>query len=247
VVVDREQGVAHYGTGGGVTIDSTAEGEYREALLKAEVLARRTADFRLLETIRWEPGAGLWLLDRHLNRLMESAWYVDIPIDRSDPEELLEAATAELNSGSVVRLLVDRIGKTTVEVSELPVAGALVLLAIDDRPIDRLEPLLYHKTTSRGVYEMAADRHPNAHDVVLWNEAGEVTETTICNLAVLIAGEWWTPPVSSGCLPGTYRAELLDQGRLIERVVLLDDLRRAESIARLNSVRGWEPAELAEE
>lgn len=247
VVVDREQGVAHYGTGGGVTIDSTAEGEYREALLKAEVLARRTADFRLLETIRWEPGAGLWLLDRHLNRLMESAWYFDIPIDRSDPEELLEAATAELNSGSVVRLLVDRIGKTTVEVSELPVAGALVLLAIDDRPIDRLEPLLYHKTTSRGVYEMAAARHPNAHDVVLWNEGGEVTETTICNLAVLIAGEWWTPPVSSGCLPGTYRAELLDQGRLIERVVLLDDLRRAESIARLNSVRGWEPAELAEE
>lgn len=247
VVVDEDQGIAHYGTGGGITIDSTADGEYREALLKAEVLARRTADFRLLETIRWEPGAGFWLLDRHLNRLMESAWYFDIPIDRSDPEELLAAATAELNSRSVVRLLVDRIGNATVEVSELPVSGAPVLLAIDDRPIDRLEPLLYHKTTSRVVYEMAAARHPNAHDVVLWNEAGEVTETTISNLAVLIAGEWWTPPVSSGCLPGTYRAELLDQGKLIERVVSLDDLRRAESIARLNSVRGWEAAELTEE
>ena len=91
---------------------------------------------------------------------------------------------------------------------------------------------------------MAAGRHPNANDVVLWNEAGEVTETTISNLAVLFAGEWWTPPVSSGCLPGTYRAELLDQSKLVERVVSLDDLRGAESIARINSVRGWEEAEL---
>lgn len=244
VVVDQEQGVAHYGTGGGVTIDSTAEGEYREALLKAEVLARRTADFRLLETIRWEPGTGLWLLDRHLDRLTDSAWYFDIPVERSYLEDLLESATADLESESVIRLLVDRIGNATVKVSDAPASGERVLLAVDDRPIDRLEPLLYHKTTSRGVYEMAAGRHPNANDVVLWNEAGEVTETTISNLAVLFAGEWWTPPVSSGCLPGTYRAELLDQSKLVERVVSLDDLRGAESIARINSVRGWEEAEL---
>jgi para-aminobenzoate synthetase/4-amino-4-deoxychorismate lyase len=247
VVVDQESGVAHYGTGGGVTIDSTAEGEYGEALLKAEVLARRTANFRLLETIRWEPGAGLWLLDRHLDRLLESAWYFDIPVARSSLEELLAAVTADLDTGSVLRLLVDRIGNAAVEVSDAPTSGGRVLLAVDDRPIDRLEPMLYHKTTNRTVYEMAVARHPNATDVVLWNEAGEVTETTISNLAVLAAGEWVTPPVTSGCLPGTYRAELLDQGKLVERVVSLDDLRGAGSIARLNSVRGWEEAELVEE
>jgi para-aminobenzoate synthetase/4-amino-4-deoxychorismate lyase len=77
---------------------------------------------------------------------------------------------------------------------------------------------------------------------VLWNEAGEITETTVGNLAVLLDGEWWTPPITSGCLPGTYRAELLDEGRIRERVIPVDELRVADSIARINSVRGWEAA-----
>ncbi|MDF1594950.1 MAG: chorismate-binding protein [Acidimicrobiia bacterium] len=242
VLVDVEHGVAHYGTGGGITIDSTAGGEYREALLKAEILARRTADFRLLETMVWRPGSGVWLLDRHLNRLMESAWYFDVPIDASIVEASIKAATDRLTAASIVRLLVDRTGGMVVEAGPLPLADVVVRLVLDDRPVDRLDPLLYHKTTSRSVYEAALNRHPEAPDVVLWNEADEITETTVGNLAVLLDGEWWTPPVTSGCLPGTYRAELLDEARIRERVISVDELRVANAIARLNSVRGWETA-----
>ncbi len=42
VTVDREAGTAEYGVGGGVVADSTAEAEYRECALKAEVLSART-------------------------------------------------------------------------------------------------------------------------------------------------------------------------------------------------------------
>lgn len=247
VVIDRDQAVAHYGTGGGVTIDSTARGEHREALLKAEVLARRTAAFELLETVRWEPESGAWLLDRHLDRVMDSAWYFDIPVDRAVIEAKIEEATDGLDSPVVLRLLVSRTGSVSIYSSDLPVeAKRSVRVALDDRPVDRMDPLLYHKTTSREVYEAALARRPEADDVVLWNEARETTETTIGNLAVQIDGVWWTPPVSSGCLPGTYRAELLETGRLRQRAISVDDLRAAESIARLNSVRGWEEAVLVQ-
>ncbi|HEY5652260.1 MAG TPA: aminodeoxychorismate synthase component I, partial [Acidimicrobiia bacterium] len=50
VLVDRVRGRAIYGTGGGITYDSTPGDEYAEAILKTQVLKRRTADLRLIET-----------------------------------------------------------------------------------------------------------------------------------------------------------------------------------------------------
>ena len=65
--------------------------------------------------------------------------------------------------------------------------------------------MLYHKTTRRDRYEDHLSRHPEADDVVLVNEAGEVTETTIANIVARLEGTWCTPPLDSGCLPGVYR------------------------------------------
>ena len=66
------------------------------------------------------------------------------------------------------------------------------------------------------------------------------------NLAARIDGRWWTPPLASGCLPGVARAEALASGLLAERVLTPEDLRRADALARLNAVRGWEPVEWVE-
>ena len=94
------------------------------------------------------------------------------------------------------------------------------------------------------MYEQAAARHPAADDVVLVNELGEVVETTIAHLAVRISDAWVTPPVASGCLPGTYREELIDRRTLTERRVPVSDLMAADEIAAINSVRGWRTAKL---
>ena len=120
----------------------------------------------------------------------------------------------------------------------------MVGLAVDDRPIDRSDYLRYHKTTRRAVYEQAAARHPGADDVVLVNELGEAVETTIANLAARMGNAWVTPPVASGCLPGTYREELIDRGTLTERRMSLADLMAADEVAVINSVRGWRTAKL---
>jgi para-aminobenzoate synthetase/4-amino-4-deoxychorismate lyase len=42
-----------------------------------------------------------------------------------------------------------------------------------------------------------------------------------------------------GLLPGTQRAELLDTGEVVERVVRREDLARVDAAWMVNSVRGW--------
>jgi para-aminobenzoate synthetase/4-amino-4-deoxychorismate lyase len=130
-------------------------------------------------------------------------------------------------------------------VAELPPPpSGPVRLVVDDDPVDAASPWLQHKTTRREPYVARALRHPEADDVVLVNDRGELTETTIATLAVRLEGGWWTPPTTSGCLPGVERARLLDLGRLRERVLHVEDLAAAEGLAVLNSLRGRRPAEL---
>ena len=81
VVVDRQTGRATYGVGSGVVWDSDADEEYDECLLKARVLAAERPDFELLETMLWRPETGVFLLDRHLERLADSAEYFGIAVD----------------------------------------------------------------------------------------------------------------------------------------------------------------------
>jgi para-aminobenzoate synthetase/4-amino-4-deoxychorismate lyase len=243
VVIDRAAARATYGTGGGITYDSTTAAEYDEALLKAQVLARRSASFSLIETIRWS-AEGFWLLDRHLDRLIASAKYFDIPLDPAEVRASLRAAGAGRAGPLRLRLAVARTGSISVEVGEVP-ATATIMAAIDSMPVDPGDVFLYHKTSNRAMYEEARARGGDVDDVILVNPSGEVTETTIGNLAAEIQGSWWTPPVAAGLLPGTYRAELIAGGGLRERRITTEELKGAAGLARVNALRGWEPIELA--
>jgi branched-chain amino acid aminotransferase len=48
-------------------------------------------------------------------------------------------------------------------------------------------------------------------EVVLLNEHGEIAECTSANIFASTGGQVWTPPVSSGCLPGITREVLLGE------------------------------------
>lgn len=256
VTVDCSRDLAHYGTGGGITIDSDPADEYDEAVLKARVLRRQSAQLCLLETTRWDRGVGLRHRDAHLARLAASATYFDVPLDPADVEIAITQALGRAGDRDVplrVRVLVDRSGAVEVACTPAPPlcdrAGRAddsnrVRLAVDDQPVDPATVWLHHKTTVRGIHEAARERHPEADDVVMVNRAGRVTETTIGNLAVLLDDDWTTPPAADGLLAGTERAARLATGQLVEGHVTVADLGRAGGLARLNSVRGWEPATL---
>lgn len=246
VVVDRERASAWYGTGGGITYSSEAAGEYAEALLKSRVLRRRSSDLSLIETIRWSPNVGFYELERHLNRLMSSARYFDISLEEADVKTALHEGVARRDRASRVTLIVVREGGIEVEIGPAPKPAARPLeVEIDHVPVDPTDPFLRHKTSRRESYEQASARHPSADDVILMNTRGEATETTIANLAVEIDGRWYTPPVDSGCLPGVERGRLIENGQVDVAPITRKDLFEASRLARVNSLRGWEPLVLA--
>jgi para-aminobenzoate synthetase/4-amino-4-deoxychorismate lyase len=244
-VVDRRSGAAVYGAGGGITWGSEAALERAELLAKAAVLDHDVTEHRLLETLAFVPGEGPRNLDGHLARMADSAEWAGFRFDRTQVLEAVRTAVAGRAEAARVRILLSRKGQVEVEPEPMPPAtGRPVRLALDDDPVDSSGPWLQHKSTRREVYLTRALRHPEADDVVLVNQRGELTETTMANLAVRLDGRWWTPPTTAGCLPGVERARLLDAGRLRERVLTVADLHAAEELAVLSSLRGWRPARL---
>jgi len=247
VVINRRQGVAEYGTGGGVVWDSVTDQEYAECLEKTRVLTEPWPEFELLESLLWTPKDGYFLLEAHLQRMRDSARYFDFPFPRSAVIRRLQCLAASLTpSPHKVRLRLNQFGKIMLDVEPLArsLRRKIVRLALARAPVDSKDRFLYHKTTYRKVYEQARQAHPACEDVLLYNERGEVTETTVANVAFKFGNRWVTPPIACGLLAGTFRQHLIEQGRVVEEAVPLARLPMAKGVAVFNSVRWWQPARL---
>ncbi len=240
VLVDANQHQAEYGVGGGITWDSTPAGEYDEVLAKAAVLTTRWPAFDLLETMLWD-GERYTLLDRHLARLRNSAAYFGRAVNEAQIADLLAAHAARYAATPhQMRLCVAADGSATIDGAPAPSAAeGMPRTVLAARPVASSDPFLFHKTTNRAVYEERRGDAPDAFDVLLWNERGELTEFTIGNLVVALDGDLLTPPVTAGLLDGTLRGALLAAGTIREQTLFPDDLRRASAVWLINSVRGW--------
>jgi para-aminobenzoate synthetase/4-amino-4-deoxychorismate lyase len=241
VHIDRERELAEYGTGGGIVWESTAEEEYRECEAKARVLGLEERSFDLLETLLWEPGQGFFLLEEHLNRLKDSAAYFAYPIDvEAVRQDLFTSLTDAETRPRRVRILLDRYGKVRIEQFPLEApsdSGWIVALA--DKAIDIHDRFLYHKTTARQVYDRARASAPDYDEVLLWSQAGRMTEATAANIVYRIGDQLFTPPVEDGLLAGTFREELLRGGTISQRSLDRRELLSVDEIWLVNSVRRW--------
>ena len=242
VVRDPGTGAAVFGVGGGITWDSTAAGEYDECMLKAAFLTLPAPAFDLLESLLLEDGT-LFLLERHLHRMRESADYFGLPWPEARVRTALEQVRNAHPAGAwKVRLLLGPEGLIRSECAALAhsaAGGTVWRVALADAPVDSQDTFLFHKTTRRAVYDAARKSHPEADDVILWNERGELTESCFANLVLDLGSERLTPPLACGLLAGTFRQELLESGQIRERVLTREDLRRAAAVHLINSVRRW--------
>jgi para-aminobenzoate synthetase/4-amino-4-deoxychorismate lyase len=244
-VVDRIKNCVSYGAGGGIVWDSVDSQELDECLVKAEVLNAESEDFDVLETLRWSVQDGFILLERHLRRAADSALYFGFKFNEQLVRAELEQAVCGIDSGErLVRMLLSRSGKVTVESMPLVLDERVRRVGAAVASCNSGDCFLYHKTTKRAVYEKAKAALPDCDDVLLMNERGEITESTIANVVIDIDGGRITPPLSSGLLAGTLRAELLESGGIQEGIVTLEMLHRADSVSLINSVRGWMPVEI---
>jgi len=249
-LIDRKTGLLEFGIGGGVVWDSSAEAEYEETLTKARVLTQPRPEFQLLETMLWEPESGIFLLDEHLQRLAKSAAYFDVPLDQYAVLQELEGIRhACAGVPNRVRLLVSRDGTFELQADRFPPDGWLddatpLRVVLAKGPVDSQDVFLFHKTTHRAVYENAKADKPDCDDVILWNERGEVTESTIANVVIRKEGKLVTPPVECALLAGTFREYLLKSGEIEEGIVSVEELKVADEVFLVNSVRKWQRAEL---
>jgi para-aminobenzoate synthetase / 4-amino-4-deoxychorismate lyase len=245
VTVDTVSGSAEYGVGGGITWDSEAEAEYEETVAKTRVLTARRPGFELLETMRHDSYGGVKHLDLHLRRLAESADYFGFRCDETDVREAVDkAVTSAPPAPGRVRLTLGKDGTVRVACTPLASEPELVRVALDDTPQDPRDIFLFHKTSRRQRYEDARRHYPGADDVLLVNDRGEVTESTIANVAVRMDHRWVTPPIESGLLPGIGRAVALQEGTLTEAPVTIDVVRSSEGLALISDARGWRRAVL---
>ncbi len=80
--------------------------------------------------------------------------------------------------------------------------------------------------------------------MLLVNEENHVTEFTRGNVVAEIDGMAWTPPRHCGLLAGVFRAELLAEGKVQERMLTPADVCRACHLWLVNSVREWVEVEI---
>ncbi|MEJ1469473.1 MAG: aminodeoxychorismate synthase component I [Candidatus Sedimenticola sp. (ex Thyasira tokunagai)] len=246
-LIDHTTGMLEYGVGGGIVWESDAEAEYQETQTKARVLTQPVPDFKLLETMLWQPASGIFLLSEHLHRLQESSLYFDIPLDIAAVEQALQQRSQTLEAEDRrLRLLVSRDGAFEVQSYPLQESGeGESLVALAKEPIDSQDIFYFHKTTNRAVYEKARADFPDCDDVILWNEKGEVTEGSIANIVIRREEKLVTPAVECGLLAGTFRGALLQSGEIEESVISIDDLKATDEIFLINSVRKWRRVKLS--
>ncbi len=243
VVIDMTDKSAEYGVGSGILWDSEADDEYEECQTKARVLFHKNLEFDLLESVLWTPDRGFYMLDEHMQRLQDSAAYFqfDLMIERLN-EELRRFARCAHVETKKLRITVSRSGEVAVEPSPIiSIAGSKI--GISNRAITP-SAFVRHKTTYRKPYTDLIDEkrlsQPGLADLIFWNEAGNVTESSIANVVVADRGDLLTPPLDQGLLGGVFRKALLERGIIKERKIRLDELRNSR-VFLINSVRGWMP------
>lgn len=237
--------VARCGIGSGITFDATAEGEWQEWRNKRAFLERASQPFQLLETLRLQDGM---LRDplRHLARLARAARHFGYPFSLPALESALAGQAARHPHGLWrVRQLLDADGAVQAESFTLDALPARVRVQLTTAPFEAAQDeFVRYKTTRRAHYDAVAPRDADVFDTLLWNRRGELTEGTRCNVAVRLNGRWRTPPLACGLLDGVARERYLEEGRIEEGVIHLDELPHAQGLAVFNSLRGWLEAEL---
>ncbi len=235
--------VATLGLGSGVVADSGAGEEWDECLAKGAFLTQGQRAVDLIETMAFDPEAGLHHLHRHLGRLSASAEAFGIRFDRHAARNKLQATTFWLRAPAKVRLVVGARGGMAVEVSPMPEAqDAPVAVRVVPLPVDPADWRLRHKTSDRRFYDRARAAS-GCWEVAFARPDGLLTEGSFTSLFVPRGDLLVTPPLALGLLPGVLRAELIDSGRAVEGELTEVDLAGAFYVG--NALRGLVPAFLA--
>jgi branched-subunit amino acid aminotransferase/4-amino-4-deoxychorismate lyase len=193
----------------------------------------------IFETIKTVKGAPI-ALGRHMRRALESAMELGItmPSEESIRTEIFRVIAEYPHQIGRLRL---SFGQNLFHLSH-------------DSYVEQTEPArlnFYSQTVIGTIHKLfpydyrfsliEAANDEGYHDSVLFNEKNEITETAVANLVFLIAGDWVTPPISSGILPGVVRAIAIENCGVKVRPIHVSEIPEVESGFMLSSLRIAQP------
>ncbi len=217
----------------------------------------------VFSTLRIASGV-LFEWDRHWARIKRdaAAFHVPLPADSEAVRRLL-LDLVEVNGAlnSTLRLVIVR---NTGGMWAAPSQGRefdLIALTADSKEWGRGVKLAYQEQGRHAACNFAGTKilswamnltwletaqGRGFDEVILLNERGEVAECTSANIFAAIDGKVWTPPLSSGCLPGITRELLLGPVQVAgipvgEKMLLPADLAAADEVFITSTTRDLLP------
>ena len=244
--ISVHKGIAQCGIGSGITADASAHGEWDEWRAKRGFLERTSQEFELLETLALDTGQYRHL-DLHLQRMQRAAQHFAYDNNAIAVKAALAQLAARYPEGlHRVRLRCNAQGHVNAQAFALQEVTQSVQLRLAKSPMGEAHSeFVRFKTTRRAHYDAFTPTDPVDFDTLLFNVDGQLTECTRGNIALLIDGQWLTPPVDCGLLAGIGRSVALKEGWLQEAVIRVhQDLPKAQALRFINSMRGSLPAHL---
>ena len=244
LLIDNKTGSGEMGVGSGIVYDSEPYKEFEECKLKADFIRRKEKDFKLIETIRWQPGKGYFLLRKHLDRLSLSAQYFDFKCDKRYIGKRIKDMERQFKDGHdyKLRVLLGRDGKIESSFSRIDGKIDFAKIRFSEKKTSTRDIFLYHKTTNRDLYDREHKKWEKKgyFDIIFTNEKNQITEGAISNIIIKKTRYYYTPPLECGLLNGVYRRYLFKRGELLlkEKILYKKDIESADEVYMVNSVRG---------
>jgi branched-chain amino acid aminotransferase len=182
----------------------------------------------VFSTLRVADGV-LFAFERHWARISRDAAAMHVPLP-GDPEavrrKLLELVEANRAFHSTLRLAIVRNGGGMWAGPSNGRASDVIALTADSKDWGAGVKLGIVQHGRHAACEFATAKilswamnltwveianQRGLDEVILLNEHGDVAECTSANIFASTGGQVWTPPVSSGCLPGITREVLLGE------------------------------------
>ena len=232
----------YFGTGAGITWPSDPHLEWRETELKANRLVGIAGG---IDDEGWQYGSGIFetilmidnrplFFDRHMDRAEASGRELGIDIP---PREDILRAISYLARFPMARLRLSF--GSQFSLSAAPYEQKALPLRVQIRDQRLIAGIGSHKKYPywENLDLVRAAQFDGFSEVLLIDEWGRVGEGATCNYLFYLDGQWITPPLSVGVLPGVMRSIALDKGLAIEKELLRSDLPRVKSMVALSSLR----------
>jgi branched-chain amino acid aminotransferase len=217
------------------------------------------AGWGVFTTLRVADGV-LFAWERHWARIQRDAAAFHVPLPQDSERvrrKLLELVEVNQSPNCTLRLVIVRNGGGMWAGPSNGRASDVIALTADSKEWGDSVKLSYVREARHAACEFAGTKilswamnltwlekaqQRGFDEVILLNERGEVAECTSANIFIANGSEVWTPPLSSGCLPGITREVILGEVRapgirVIEKTVMPADLEGAEEVFITSTTR----------